>query len=248
MDQAPALAPSPFSVPQFGQYAMPPFPPKTYAGKVYSHQRAGATKSPSLPHRRGVAPSPVRYVPLAIKYNRGLGPSPGAHVSQATAYRYFPTQEALIVEVRDIAPGLVEVEKLVGSLTNEDVERRLLLLLDTFGQILLAEEAQFRTALRVYQDIWLRSHRNNDNNTPDVREGRRMRWLDKVLEPLHDLPEEQKRRLRAALALTMGIDSIAIMKDVCRLEDHEALAVLRWAATILLHTVLEEGHASASTP
>jgi len=97
-----------------------------------------------------VAPSPERYVPLAIKYNRGLGPSPGAHVSQATAYRYFPTQEALIVEVRDIAPGLVEVEKLVGSLTNEDVERRLLLLLDTFGQILLAEEAQFRTALRVY--------------------------------------------------------------------------------------------------
>jgi hypothetical protein len=76
LDQAPTLAPSPFSVPQFGQYATPPFPPKTYAGKVYGHQRAGATKSPSLPHPWGVAPSPVRYVPLAIKYNRGLGPGP----------------------------------------------------------------------------------------------------------------------------------------------------------------------------
>jgi hypothetical protein len=78
-----------------------------------------------------------------------------------------------------------------------------------------------------------------------------MRWLDKVLEPLHDLPEEQKEHLRAALALTMGPDSIAIMKDVCRLEDHEdheALAVLRWAATVLLRAGLEEGRASASTP
>jgi hypothetical protein len=75
-----------------------------------------------------------------------------------------------------------------------------------------------------------------------------MRWLDKVLEPLDDLPEEQKQRLRAALALTMGPDSISIMKDVRRLEDHEALAVLRWAATVLLRTGLEEGRASASTP
>ena len=172
-----------------------------------------------------------------------------ARVSRATAYRYFPTQEALMVEVTGVTPSLVEVEKLVGSLPTEDVERRLLQLLDTFGQIVLAEEAEFRTALWVYQDTWLRSHRNGANNVPNVREGRRMRWLDKVLEPLDDLlPEEQKRRLRAALALTMGIDSIVIMKDVCRLKDHEALAVLRWAATALLRAGLEEGRSSASTP
>jgi AcrR family transcriptional regulator len=172
-----------------------------------------------------------------------------ARVSRATAYRYFPTQEALMVEVTGVTPRVVEVEKLLGSLSTEDVERRLLLLLDTFGQIVLAEEAEFRTALLVYLDTWLRSHRNGgNNNAPAVREGRRMRWLDKVLEPLDDLPEEQKRRLRAALALTMGMDSIVIMKDVCRLEDHEALSVLRWVATVLLRAGLEEGRASASTP
>jgi AcrR family transcriptional regulator len=172
-----------------------------------------------------------------------------ARVSRATAYRYFPTQEALMVEVTGVTPRVVEVEKLLGSLSTEDVERRLLLLLDTFGQIVLAEEAEFRTALLVYLDTWLRSHRNGgNNNAPAVREGRRMRWLDKVLEPLDDLPEEQKRRLRAALTLTMGMDSIVIMKDVCRLEDHEALAVLRWVATVLVRAGLEEGRASASTP
>ena len=186
-------------------------------------------------HRRGITPTVAQAAEQA-------------RVSRATAYRYFPTQEALMVEVTGITPRVLEVDKLLENLATEDVETRLLQLQETFGQIVLAEEAQFRTALRVYQDTWLRSERNGDNkNGPAVREGRRMRWLDKVLEPLHDLPEEHKRRLRAALALTMGIDSIATMKDVCGLEDQEALAVLRWAAIVLLHAGLEENDASAST-
>ena len=45
---------------------------------------------------------------------------------------------------------------------------------------------------------------------------------------------------------TLGIDAIVVMKDVCRLDDDEALAVLRWAATVLLRAGLEEGRAPAS--
>lgn len=198
--------------------------------------RAAIVEAAQKLHRQGITPTVAQAAEQA-------------HVSRATAYRYFPTQEALIIEVTDVTPKLAEMEKLVESLTTEDVEKRLLPLVETFGQLVLAEEGQFRTALRVYYDTWLRNHRNGGNdNAPPVREGRRMRWLDKALEPLHDLPEEQKQRLRAALALTMGPDSIAIMKDVCRLEDHEALAVLRWAATVLLRAGLEEGRASASSP
>ena len=197
--------------------------------------RAAIVEAARKLHRQGITPTVAQAAEQA-------------RVSRATAYRYFPTQEALIIEVTDVTPKLAQMEKLVESLTTEDVEKRLLPLVETFGQLVLAEEGQFRTALRVYYDTWLRSHRNGGNdNAPPVREGRRMRWLDKALEPLHDLPEEQKQRLRAALALTMGPDSIAIMKDVCRLEDHEALAVLRWAATVLLRAGLEEGRASASS-
>ncbi|MEO5634711.1 hypothetical protein [Gaiella sp.] len=61
-----------------------------------------------------------------------------------------------------------------------------------------------------------------------------------MLEPLADLPDESKRRLQAALALTIGSDSLVIMKDVCRLEDDEALAVLRWAAIAILRAGLAE--------
>src|SRR5258707_1056360 len=120
------------------------------------------------------------------------------------------------------------------SLHTVDVEARLLQLPDTFGPIVLDDEAQMRPALGVYLDTWLRSRRNGTGDAAPVREGRRMRWLDDVLEPLHGLPDEQKRRLRAALALTLGIDSIVVMKDVCELDDEESLEVLRWAATALL--------------
>jgi AcrR family transcriptional regulator len=163
-----------------------------------------------------------------------------ARVSRATAYRYFPTQEALLVELAEVTPSVAAVDEMLAELTSEDVEQRLLQLLDTFGQIVVAEEVHFRRALRVYQDTWLRNHRSGGDSMPVVREGRRMRWLEEVLEPLPGLSDDQRNRLRAALALTLGIDSVVIMKDVCRLDDEDALATLSWAARALLRVGLQE--------
>jgi AcrR family transcriptional regulator len=168
-----------------------------------------------------------------------------ARVSRATAYRYFPTKEALHVELADITPGVRPVEELLARLSTDDVEQRLLALLDTFNPIVLSNEEHYRTAARVYQDTWLRSQRHGDH-APIVREGRRMRWIQEVLQPLDNLPTEQKQLLQQALALTLGIESIIIMKDVCRLNDDQALAVLRWAATALLRAGLDD--ATGPTP
>ncbi len=177
-------------------------------------------------------------------YRRGTTPTVAqaaaqARVSRATAYRYFPTQESLLVELA-VTPGVARVEEALADLSTEDVEQRLLRLLDTFGPIVIAEEAELRRALWVYLDTWLRSQRHPDTEVPAVREGRRIRWLDRVLEPLSGIPEAERRRLRAALALTLGIDSVVIMKDVCGLDDDEALAALRWTAITLLRAVLDE--------
>lgn len=162
-----------------------------------------------------------------------------AGVSRATAYRYFPTREALEVEIAGVSPDVAAVEELLAELTTDDVEQRVLAMLDAFGPIVPAREEDFRRALWVYQDTWLRSHRAGED-APAVREGRRMRWLDTVLEPLDGLPDERRRRLQAALALTIGGDAYVIMKDVCGLDDGEAAGVLRWAATALLRAGLEE--------
>jgi len=175
---------------------------------------------------------------------RGIEPSVAqaaeeARVSRATAYRYFPTQDALLLDL-GIMPLTAPIEELVANLTSADVETRLLALLDVLNRMVISEETSMRRALSVYQDTWLRDHRDVNNNPAAVREGRRMRWLDDVLEPLRDLPDDQYRRLRAALALTLGADSIVIMKDVCALDDDTALDVLRWSATALLHAAIRD--------
>jgi AcrR family transcriptional regulator len=157
-----------------------------------------------------------------------------ARVSRATAYRYFPTQEALLVELDEVAPTLGPVEDAIRGLEGDDVEARLLALMDAFGPIVVAEETHMRRALLVYLDTWLRERRNGGGEAAEVRAGRRMRWLQRVLEPVADMDEERRRRLQCALALTLGIDALVVMKDVCRLDDEEALATLRWAATALL--------------
>jgi AcrR family transcriptional regulator len=162
-----------------------------------------------------------------------------ASVSIATAYRYFPTQQALLVELQSeslFAP----LDEVLDGLTSLDVEERLLSLLDAFERFAAANEPFMRMALRVYQDTWLRGGRDRISAEPAVRGGRRMRWLDRVLEPL-DLPPDDKNRLKASLALAVGPDSFVLLKDVCRLSNDEAAAVLRQAATTLLRATLNNG-------
>jgi AcrR family transcriptional regulator len=166
-----------------------------------------------------------------------------ARVSRATAYRYFPTHESLLLEVSNITPATQPVEQMLEQLPSDDPEERLLSLLDRFNPIVFAEEVSMRTALRTYMDTWLES-RSRGTAVP-VREGRRMRWLDKVLEPARrELTDAQYRRLRAALALTLAGDAMVVMKDVCRIDnDKEALEVLRWAARALLRAGLADAGA-----
>jgi hypothetical protein len=67
-----------------------------------------------------------------------------------------------------------------------------------------------------------------------------MRWLDEALKPMAQLPPEKQRRLLAALALTIGMDSLAIMMDVAGLDGDEAVEVLDWVGQVLLRAGLED--------
>jgi AcrR family transcriptional regulator len=162
-----------------------------------------------------------------------------ARVSRATAYRYFPTQEALLSELA-VTQNTQPIEQLLASFDTDDAEERLVQLLDASVSIALADEYVMRSGLRVFLDQWFENRRLGDD-TP-VREGRRMRWLDQALAPLQPrLPPADLRRLQAALALTLSIEPVTIMHDVCHIDDDaEILAILRWAATAMLHTALAE--------
>jgi AcrR family transcriptional regulator len=167
-----------------------------------------------------------------------------ARVSRATAYRYFPTQEALRVEAADLAPITAPIDAMLAALDTNDAEARLTRLLDAFNPLVIANEAPMRNALHVYLDTWLAA-RQKGEAPATLREGRRMRWLEAALAPVRrELTKAQWERLRDALALTLSIEALVVMRDVCRIDDDaRALGVLRWAAVAMLRAALDEARA-----
>jgi AcrR family transcriptional regulator len=163
-----------------------------------------------------------------------------ALVSRATAYRYFPTQESLLLDVANVEALLKPVEDLVTSFPTDDAAQRLAVLVGTMMPALLSDEALIRTGERIYMDTWL-ANQPDGNHTP-VRAGRRMRYIDEALRPLGErLGESGRQRLRCALALTLGTEALIAMKDSAGLDDDEEIvATLEWAASALLRTALHD--------
>ena len=156
-----------------------------------------------------------------------------ALVSKATAYRYFPTQHALLVEVgfEAIHPS---AQSLLEGAPEDDPQARFATVLRAVHGFMTSEEALFRTMLKVTQERWLESADSAEHD-PVVREGRRLEHIDAVIEPLrNELDSEALARLRCGLALVFGIEPIAILKDVCGLDSAEVLEVLQWVGKTLI--------------
>jgi len=81
-----------------------------------------------------------------------------------------------------------------------------------------------------------------DGSQTPVRAGRRMRYIDEALRPLGErLGEPARKRLRSALALTLGTHAVLAMKDSAGLDDDEEIvATLEWAAGALLRAALHD--------
>ena len=165
-----------------------------------------------------------------------------ALVSRTTAYRYFPTQESLLLEVA-VTADVADIESLVAApLDADDPIERLHDVLTRFNEHVLDAEVQYRTSLRVYADLALTAIADGDP-TPTVREGRRTQWIEQVLEPVRDrVDEDDWRRLVAGLSMVAGSEAMLVLKDVCRLDRGDALDASRWAATALLERALDGAH------
>ncbi len=157
-----------------------------------------------------------------------------ARVSRTTAYRYFPTQDALLVEIAMNA-DVVEIETLVASANGADLARaRALDVLELFNEHVAGAEVQYRTALRLYLDQWLAATSAGEES-PVVRAGRRRRWFEQSLEPLRAVTDEASwERTVVALCLLCGPEARTVLRDVCRLDEESARDVVRFAAAAVL--------------
>ena len=154
-----------------------------------------------------------------------------AMVSRATAYRYFPTQEALLVEAAldETAPT---VASLFGAGAPTDPEDRAALVQNTLYDLARDNEAQYRVFLR---GSLTRSLQNADGAQEPFRGARRAALLTEALEPLaSELSAGEIERLRTALAMLVGVESMVVLRDVLRLEHDDARDAGEWAVRQLV--------------
>jgi AcrR family transcriptional regulator len=166
-----------------------------------------------------------------------------AMVSRTTAYRYFPTQDSLLLELA-VNLDVDEIEALVQRplADSESPVERTVAVMRALNRHVLDEEVQYRTSLRLYLDLWLAAVADGDE-TPVVREGRRRRWFTTTLSSGMDgVPAKDQDRLIAALGLLAGAEAVTVLRDIAQLDSEEALDVAEWAARTLIEaTITAEG-------
>ncbi|MCV0395221.1 MAG: TetR family transcriptional regulator [Rhizobiaceae bacterium] len=156
-----------------------------------------------------------------------------AQVSRATAYRYFPTQAALVTAVVDEALGPI----LDWRSDETDVEARVADLFETALPRIAAYEATFRAALRLSLD----SAADADGAVGRFRRGHRVELLGSALAPLRaELGDEVCDRLARALSLVFGVEAFVVLKDIWGGGDGQVKETALWVARSLIARAREE--------
>jgi len=154
-----------------------------------------------------------------------------ALVSRATAYRYFPSIEALLIETAvDVAvPGPSDV--FTDETSREPVER--LLRADTaLLEMIAANEQLLRTMLA--HNIQQSTRADEEGKLPR-RQNRRTPLIEAALEPARrEFKPAALRELMRALALVMGPEAFIVAKDVLQLDDTETRRLKVWVIRALV--------------
>ena len=148
-----------------------------------------------------------------------------ASVSRTTAYRYFPTQKALLLA----AHPEIGATSMLPSDAGEDPEERLEATVRAFLAMVVDTESQQRTMLRLSLEA--------DATTRDLplRQGRAIGWFTEALAPLVPrLGDEAVRRLALAVRAVAGIEALVWLVDVAHLTPDEAVEQMVWSAVAVL--------------
>jgi len=161
-----------------------------------------------------------------------------AGVSRATAYRYFPSQAALVQTVVDEGLGPI----LTWRSRSRDPRRRVEQLLDTAMPRVEAFEATFKAALKLSLDQWARRQAGTLGSEAQFTRGHRIALLKDAIQPLQSsLPAAGFERLAQALSLVFGVEVLIVLKDMWGLDGAGTLSVAQWAANALVETAIAQG-------
>jgi AcrR family transcriptional regulator len=154
-----------------------------------------------------------------------------ALVSRATAYRYFPSIEALLAEASADMVTPEPAQLFAGGEPADPVAR--VEKVDTaLHDMVLANESALRLMLANALQQGTRGER--DAALP-LRQNRRTPLIDAALAPVRkQFKPSGYDMLGKALALVIGTEGMVVCKDVLQLPDAEARKVKRWAIRALV--------------
>lgn len=159
-----------------------------------------------------------------------------AGVSRATAYRYFPNNESVVLH----ATMAMAVDPVADTAPNaagspEELDARAAELIRTTAAWAFDHETELRTVLRL----------SLTPEGPDQRPRRFMtnrdRWINALLQGLpDDVPTPARDRLAAALTPLFGSDAIVWTTDMAGLSRDQAVDLLEWMARALIAATLHD--------
>lgn len=167
-----------------------------------------------------------------------------ALVSRATAYRYFPSVEALLVEA-SLDTAVPDPRALFADDGSTDPEERV----DRAEAALHEMAFRNEVPLRLMLIQTLQQALKGGEGAVPIRQNRRMKLIEAALKPARDrLSRESYDRLCAALAVIFGTESMVVFRDVLRTNAAQAREVKSWAVKALVRAALKDSEeASAAT-
>jgi AcrR family transcriptional regulator len=213
--------------------------------KILKDGKAQADRGPRARMRKIMLDSAMRLM------QDGLIPSVSdvagaAQVSRATAYRYFPSQSALIQAAVDEALGPI----LAWTSDSTDAEVRVTELVTFAYPRMESYEATLKAALRLALDQWARRHAGLFGDEAPMVRGHRIGLLNSAVLPLKNrLTRDGFERLTQSLSLVFGTEAFVVLKDIWGLDRKRAEEVALWTCHALIQAaVAESGKVVARVP
>ncbi|MEX1152474.1 TetR/AcrR family transcriptional regulator [Parvibaculum sp.] len=161
-----------------------------------------------------------------------------ALVSRATAYRYFPNVDALLLEAAlDVATP--DADTIFKDERSDDPALRVARVDTAFQKMIAANEPQLRLMLAksLEQSV-------SGTTAPGIpaRQNRRTPLIEAALEPARRaFKPDAMKMLARALAIVIGTEAYIVTRDVLQLSDKEAEKVRRWAIQALVAAARTQG-------
>jgi AcrR family transcriptional regulator len=166
-----------------------------------------------------------------------------AMVSRATAYRYFPTIEQLLVEA-PLDGAVPDPQDVFAGDSSTDPAQRVDKAEAALHEMCYRNAAQLRVMLAASLERTTKRANGSGADGIPVRQNRRSPLIEAALAPSRDrFTDATYKRLCAALALIFGTESMIVFEDVLGLDEKAARKVKSWAARALVRAAMDESAA-----